>query len=417
MSANKGHALENSGASETPSRTGELDFGLAEWEETHLITVPVDKVWPDPKQPRKHFAEESLAELGRTLRMVQVHPIVVRRDGSGWVLVDGERRWRAALAEGLPTLLAREMNLTRRAELVSMVIQLVANTHRDQLTLEEEALGVLGLAEGGFPISAIARALGHNEDRVVSLLAVARSGEARALIGAGRLASVSAWDAYQALDPPERKQVLDSTDQVTVERCERVRREKEHAERAKQQRLAMPRPSAVADQSQWQSEDESMDSEVLETSPDESAMDEMPLTDAEVDAMLEDDATAPRAGGVRTRRLTHLEALLALHDRAHKEREALVAGLDGVRGELDAGIVALAGHAEITETAFAAVRAALAPAEARVDRALKHIVRPPELAPCCAQSFAERHYQKEPDTETAIAVADNTCDKTAERRS
>ena len=404
MSANTGHVLENSGASETTSRAGELDFGIAEWEETHLITVPVDRVWPDPKQPRKHFDEESLADLGRTLRMVQVQPIVVRREGSGWVLVDGERRWRAARAEGLPTLLAREMNLTRRVELVSMVIQLVANTHRDQLTLEEEALGVLRLAEGGFPISAIARALGHNEDRVVSLLAVARSGEARALIGAGRLASVSAWDAYQALDPPERKRVLDSTDQVTVERCERVRRETEHAERAKQQRLAMPRPSAAADQPQWQSEDES-------------ATDETPLTDAEVDAMFEDNASAPRAGGVRARRLTHLEALLALHDRAHKEREALVTGLDGVREELDAGIVALAGHAEITETAFAAVRAALAPAEARVDRALKHIVRPPELAPCCAQSFAERHYQKEPDAETAIAVADNTCDKTAERRS
>ena len=329
MSANKGHALENSGASETPSRTGELDFGLAEWEETHLITVPVDKVRPDPKQPRKHFAEESLAELGRTLRMVQVHPIVVRRDGSGWVLVDGERRWRAALAEGLPTLLAREMHLTRRAELVSMVIQLVANTHRDQLTLEEKALGVLRLAEGGFPISAISRALGHNEDRVVSLLAVARSGEARTLIGGGRLASVSAWDAYQALDPPERKQVLDSTDQVTVERCERVRREKEHAERAKQQRLAMPRPRATADESQRQSEDGSMDSEVQETNADKSATDGALLTDAEVDAILEDGASAPIAGGVQVRRPTHLEALLALHDRAHKEREALVAGLDG----------------------------------------------------------------------------------------
>jgi len=110
MSANTGHVLENSGASETTSRAGELDFGIAEWEETHLITVPVDRVWPDPKQPRKHFDEESLADLGRTLRMVQVQPIVVRREGSGWVLVDGERRWRAALAEGLPTLLAREMN-------------------------------------------------------------------------------------------------------------------------------------------------------------------------------------------------------------------------------------------------------------------------------------------------------------------
>ncbi|EQD40285.1 ParB-like nuclease domain protein, partial [mine drainage metagenome] len=189
--------------------------------------MPVDQVRQDPEQPRKHFDEESLRELGASLRVIQVQPIVVRRDATGWVLVDGERRWRAARGEGLRTLDAREMTLTARRELMTMVIQLAANTHRDQLTLEEQALGVLQLAEGGFPTEAIARVLGYQDEHVVSLLTIARSGDARQLIEVGRLGSVGAWDAYVKLEPAVRKRVLDSTDPITMDRCERARREHE----------------------------------------------------------------------------------------------------------------------------------------------------------------------------------------------
>ncbi len=423
MSVKTGHVLEDLGASETPSRAGEFDFGPAEWEDTRLVTVSVDRVRPDPKQPRKHFDEESLAELGWSLRVVQIQPIVVRREGSGWVLVDGERRWRAAVAEGLPTLVAREIKLTQRVELVSMVIQLASNTHRDQLTLEEQATGVLRLAEGGLPISAIARVLGHQVDRVVSLLAVARSGDARKLIAEGRLASVSAWDAYCALDPPARKQVIDSTDPVTVERCERVRLEHEHAERAKQQRLVMPRSPRAGGQSlplvpSAPQAPFGVDPAVRagrETySGAGAAADDDSISETEVETILESGA-APKDFRLQPRRLTHVEALAALHETAHEERTALVTGLDAIREQLDAGIARLAGDEEITETAYTALRAALAPVEATVDRALKHIVRPPEIEPCCAQAFAVRHY-REDDGDTAIPGDDNEGAQTAEER-
>ena len=358
-------------------REGELDFGRAEWENSRLVTVPVDEVRPDPKQPRKHFDEESLRELGWSLRVFQVQPIVVRRAASGWVLVDGERRWRAARAEGLATLEAREINLTERVEMVSMVIQLAANTHRDQLTLEEQALGVLRLAEGGLPVLAIARVLGHQEDHVVSLLAIARSGDARTLIDAGRLTSVTGWDAYLALEPAVRKRVLDSTDPVTEDRCERVRREYALAERSKQLRLVMPRPPARGE------------AEELAVAPGEDG-DGAGESDAAPGALAEAGAALPGEDDIPPLR-TFAAALDAFHLEAHEERDALIAGLDGVREGLDTLLTTFSGSPDVTDPVFEVLRVALVPVQQVLDAALEKIVRMPEFPPCCVLNAAARH--------------------------
>lgn len=382
----------------TAMREGELDFGRVEWENTRLIRVPVERVRPDPEQPRKYFDETSLGELGRSLRLVQVQPIVVRRDGTGWVLVDGERRWRAARAEGLQTLDAREMTLTDRRELMTMVIQLAANTHRDQLTLEEQALGVLRLAEGGFPIEAIARVLGYQDEHVVSLLTIARSGDARALISAGRLGSVGAWDEYLKLEPAVRKRVLDSTDAITMDRCERARREHELAERAKQLRLAMPRSPApaVTGREAAQSAASSVAPRVDRTAEvtggegreaagedasggevDDAGTSEPKIAQGDgsaISATLEDDGMPFRSDE---------EALDAYHLEAHDERDALIAGLDGVRESLDTLLATLGGSSEITDPVFEVLREALVPVQQVLNDALKKIIRLPEFPPCC----------------------------------
>jgi len=392
MSVEGSHVAPEGGPRLGTGRDGELDFGRAEWENTRLVTVPVDQVHPDPKQPRKHFDEDSLRELGWSLRVFQVQPIVVRRAAAGWVLVDGERRWRAARAEGLATLEAREINLTERVEMVSMVIQLAANTHRDQLTLEEQATGVLRLAEGGFPVSAIARVLGHREDHVVSLLAIARSGDARMLIDAGRLTSVTGWDAYLALEPAVRKRVLDSTDPVTEDRCERVQREHELAERAKQLRLVMPRPPAPpardeAVEAMAPAVDSDVDGDDEEAVEDGNVAQENDSTGA---AGAEAGAALPAEEDVPPIR-TFAEALDAFHLEAHEERDALIAGLDGVREGLDTLLTTMGGSPEVTDPVFEVLRGALVPVQRVLDAALKKIVRPPEFPPCCVLNAAARH--------------------------
>ena len=61
-----------------------------------LEELPVDSIVPNPAQPRKTFDEESIEELARSIEQVGlIQPIVVRKSGSVYELISGERRLRA----------------------------------------------------------------------------------------------------------------------------------------------------------------------------------------------------------------------------------------------------------------------------------------------------------------------------------
>ena len=69
--------------------------------------VEVDRIVPDPDQPRSEFDEEGIEQLAASIRRTgQIQPIGVKWDVSAerWVIVTGERRWRAAKAAGLRTI-------------------------------------------------------------------------------------------------------------------------------------------------------------------------------------------------------------------------------------------------------------------------------------------------------------------------
>src|SRR5688500_5248192 len=64
--------------------------------------VAVSRIRPCSFQPRKSFSEESIKELAESLKEQGVlTPLLVRRNGEGFELIAGERRWRAAQAAGL----------------------------------------------------------------------------------------------------------------------------------------------------------------------------------------------------------------------------------------------------------------------------------------------------------------------------
>ena len=66
-------------------------------EAESLIEVTLDQIEPNPNQPRKAFESSSLEELAASIRSSGlIQPVVVRRLGSGYQLIAGERRWRAA---------------------------------------------------------------------------------------------------------------------------------------------------------------------------------------------------------------------------------------------------------------------------------------------------------------------------------
>ena len=75
------------------------------------LLIQVDRIVPDPNQPRKEFEPESLRQLADSLKeRGQLQPIRVRWDAAmeRWVIIAGERRWRAAALAGLPTITAVE---------------------------------------------------------------------------------------------------------------------------------------------------------------------------------------------------------------------------------------------------------------------------------------------------------------------
>jgi len=98
----------------------------------HYRTIQLDRIAPNPMQPRQQFDELKLAELAESVRQNGlVQPLVVRKNGAGYTLVAGERRYRAARIAGLeqaPAVIMDEIDDARMLELA-----LVENIQREDL--------------------------------------------------------------------------------------------------------------------------------------------------------------------------------------------------------------------------------------------------------------------------------------------
>jgi ParB family chromosome partitioning protein len=111
-----------------------------------FVEIPTTNIRPNPRQPRSHFDEESLAALTASIREVGVlQPVLVRALGDDqYELVVGERRWRAAKRAGLPVVPA----IVRVTDEVgSMEHALIENLHREDLNPLEEAAAYQQLIE------------------------------------------------------------------------------------------------------------------------------------------------------------------------------------------------------------------------------------------------------------------------------
>ena len=98
----------------TPANQGEATRGIPSVSPEDGRTrdrlaghMEIDRIIPDPDQPRKFFSEESLEQLAASLKKTgQLQPIRVRwsEEHAKWVIISGERRYRAALLAGLKTV-------------------------------------------------------------------------------------------------------------------------------------------------------------------------------------------------------------------------------------------------------------------------------------------------------------------------
>jgi len=108
--------------------------------------LPVSEIRPNPYQPRKTFDPEALQELAESIRTHGVlQPVVVRRQGNGYELVAGERRWRASQAIGRPTIPAVVREGLNERDMLELA--LVENVQRQDLDAVERARGFQQMIE------------------------------------------------------------------------------------------------------------------------------------------------------------------------------------------------------------------------------------------------------------------------------
>ena len=122
----------------------------AAYENAHseqgVTEVDITNVFPNPDQPRKNFEENALAELSRSIKEhgVIMPLVVVRSDGGKYMIVAGERRYRAAIRAGLTAVpvIVKELDEKEVQE-----ISLIENLQREDLNPIEAAYGMKRLME------------------------------------------------------------------------------------------------------------------------------------------------------------------------------------------------------------------------------------------------------------------------------
>jgi ParB family transcriptional regulator, chromosome partitioning protein len=147
----------------------------------------IERISPDPRQPRHHFEKDALAELAASIRAQGVlQPILVRKSGEGYVIVAGERRWRAAQQAGLHEVPALVRDL---AESAAFEVALVENLQREDLTALEEAEAYRRLIdEHGLTQDDLAKRVGRDRSTIANALRLLRlPDEVKAAVSSGAL--------------------------------------------------------------------------------------------------------------------------------------------------------------------------------------------------------------------------------------
>lgn len=174
-----------------------------------VAELPVANIEPNPLQPRRMFADEGLDELARSLREVgMLQPVVVTPGGrGGFVLLAGERRWRAAQRAGLATIPAVVRDAGGDSDVLA--VALIENLQREDLTPIEEARAYHHLrAEVGLSQEEIARRVGKDRSTVANALRLLQLPlPVQALVDAGKLSAGHAR-ALAGADPAEVQEEL-----------------------------------------------------------------------------------------------------------------------------------------------------------------------------------------------------------------
>jgi ParB family chromosome partitioning protein len=172
--------------------------------------APVEKLRPNPRNPRRLFTEGELEELASSIRERGIiQPIVVREMGDEFEIIAGERRWRAAQRAGLHDV---PIAIVEATDAQSLELAIVENVQRADLNALEEAAGYVALMEQcGRTQEQVAQIVGKSRPHVANTMRLLKldppvqhfvrsgklsAGHARVLVGVPDAEQI-AWHAME----------------------------------------------------------------------------------------------------------------------------------------------------------------------------------------------------------------------------
>ena len=174
-----------------------------------LLQLAIEKIVPNPFQPRTRFNELELDELSDSIRQHGVmQPVVVRQTVRGYELIAGERRWRASQRAGLAEIpaLVRDLDDQQVAALA-----LIENIQREQLTAIEQARALARMRDQfSMDQTALATMISSSRSNVANLLRLLNLSQGvQSMLEEGRL---EMGHARALLPLPENMQVKTAED-------------------------------------------------------------------------------------------------------------------------------------------------------------------------------------------------------------
>ena len=203
-------------------------------------SIDIDLVTPDPEQPRKEFSQDAIARLAESLRTQgQLQPIRARwsEELAKWIIVSGERRWRAAKLAGLSTIdcVFEERELQQAQTLEQ---QLIENLIREDLLPIEEARAYQQLMQlKNWNGKQVAEALHIPASKVSRSLALLDlPPEVQERVSSGQLAARSAYELSKLPDANSQLAVADQVVNGKLTHRDTANTVKRERGRAKQRR-------------------------------------------------------------------------------------------------------------------------------------------------------------------------------------
>ncbi len=182
------------------------------------LDIALDQIRPDAEQPRKELEREDhlLNDLAASIAVHgMLQPITVRLVSSGiYQIVSGERRWRAARLAGL-----QRIPCIVRSGQAGVVEQMVENLQRLDMTDLEIAAGLQRLRRAGLKGREIVKLLGKSE-AWVSRYRLLEDPVIVELMEEEVIGSVNVAARFMALDPADRRSLLDAGGRITIDRID-----------------------------------------------------------------------------------------------------------------------------------------------------------------------------------------------------